>query len=211
VVVVTAMKRFGILCLALAALLSCASQKNYVTVQSKTSVAFFTGNVIILPADRSAKMDDAAFARVSSALAEVLTEKGYRIVAELNEADIIANVAFGIAENSVPHSVLGSDDLSQQIQGNPADIRTRNRQTARASYDGINEDRRGERTRYLTISAYRKSTETTIGNPPEIWTTTVTSQGYGSDLKTLIPRMIDSAASYIGTDRKGKLEVGRLD
>jgi hypothetical protein len=205
------MKKFGFLCLIFAALVSCASQKYYITVRSTASVVFSTGNVIILPVDGTTKANDETFARVSFALKEVLSEKGYHIVSELNDADIIANVAFGIAEDSTPHAVLDADNPYQENQGTGIDPRTRNLQTVASVYASINDDYPGEYTRYLTISAYRKSTEMMVGNPPEIWTTTMTSKGFGRDLNTVIPRMIEASANYIGTDRRGIVMVGRLD
>jgi len=147
---------------------------------------------VLTSALKEVSVDDIQFKEFARYIENALSKKGYKRVDSKN-ADMIIRLAYGIGEPKIEtdtQSYTASTGYSYQVGWTwihvPPQTKTVKKETT--SYE-----------RFLILEAYDSKDRRS-----QLWRTRVTSWGWGTDLRIVLPRMIAAATYNFGTNTIGK-------
>lgn len=174
-------------------------------------------------ADSSINPSDLQFQEFRNYLSKVLSEKGYKIVDQLNEADVFVNFDYGISgpnekqyKNTEP--IIGPTGISASTTTEELHISAdstkiiRNITTSNTPIYGVTGYKTDEYTnttykRYVNIRAYDYHNFVKNYQEKRLWQAAISSSGTSDDLRKVFPYMLVGAKKYLGTSSGEKKEL----
>ena len=147
---------------------------------------------VLTSALKKVSVDDIQFKEFARYIENAMSKKGYTRVGSKN-ADLIIRLAYGVGEPKIEtdtQSYTASAGYSYQVGWTWIHVppQTKTVKTETTSYE-----------RFLILEAYDSKDRRS-----QLWRTRVTSWGWGTDLRIVLPRMIAAATYNFGTNTIGK-------
>lgn len=200
------LRRNSVLIWFLILLTSCASNRYFIVqidslstkYDNKTKYILFPGNIGTTP-------EDLIFREFSEYINFILSQNGFEICKQIEEADFIIGLSYGI---SGPHSKITTQPIpifETELVNIPGYITpvpmTKLKQIAPIT------STQKEYFRYLFLVAYDAKEYINNQKLLPIWQIFASSWGYLDDLRTVFPALAYAVAPYIGKDTKGKIQI----
>lgn len=172
-------------------------------------------NLIILPANKDVILEDLQFQEYASYLKREMVSKGYNIVENMENADIVVFLGYGISEpkeNIVSYSlpVYGKTGVSSATTYKMK-YTNFNITNYTPEYGIVGEKNHIRRystyTRYIYIVAYDNKLSKSAENIRQLWKTEIISNGTSDDLRWVYPIMLAAAKQYISENTEHKISL----
>ena len=207
----------GVFCLNGCALIG--QSKINISIDSILSAPLvFKKTYVLNPGNVDTLADDLQFKEYSRYVIDALKSQGYHLSKDPQQADLEILLAYGIGDPQTKQYLYsaplfgygtlysGSGRLHRKNNAlrlrrsfyRPyyADMSYRNYEVTQTTF-----------VRYIVLSAYSLSANTSPSKEKQLWLTRISSEGESDDLRLVFPLLITGATPYIATDTGHKISV----
>jgi hypothetical protein len=178
---------------------SCASTSYNIKVNSIGNNGEYSKNYIIIPSENVSK-NELLFNEIRGYTIKILESKGYQLMDNAHEADIIILLDYKIDYRGMK-KIVDSDMALINAMENYA--RSYRGQDALSSGTKMIE----EYSRSIDIIAFDLQLLLRTEEIKSIWHTSAVSIGSSSDLRKIVPYMLIAMKDYLGTNTKGDINL----
>lgn len=164
---------------------------------------------IVLPGEKGVEASDLQFQEYSTFLERALSQRGFRRVSSIEDADIAVFLAYGIGEPkehvysySIPHfgqTGVSSSTTYGSFYGNSYSGTTYYNPTYGVTGYSSHVGTYTTFTRHILIEAVDMAAYRSQNKTMQLWKTVIVSIGSSGDLRRVFPVMIGAAAAYLST------------
>lgn len=195
----------------------------HVKVDSICSGKLLAGSkCVVRPADPNTTGGSLQFREYASYIERALQEKGYKLTDNINEAQVIVFLAYGISEPHESHysystPVWGQTGVSSAYTtgsvynygGGTSSYSGTTTYTPQYGITGY-QSHSGTRisyTRHVVLDAYDLKEYQKTQKEVQLWRTTITSSGSSGDLRQVFPVMVAASLKHIGKNTGKQVKV----
>jgi hypothetical protein len=208
---------------------SCGTTTKFVTnVNSFGSDSEFNSkNYFILSSDSLTPLSKFEYLEYTHYLEKALSENGYNLIADINDADVIISFTYGISDpktyvRKVSVPIWGQTGYNTTTTKSTVTVdsktnkTTYNQTTTNTPTYGVVGTKMVDKTvteyfRYTHITAYDYKSYTENQEMRIIWDTEITSKGTSDDLRKVMPCLIFTGRKYLGKSSGEKKQITLYD
>jgi len=186
--------------------------------------ANFGKKYILLPANREINVRDIQFREYASYVHKVLIKHGYEPAKNIDSADIIVMLAYGIGEPKAHNYTYSSPIVGQTGVASSQTTGFASSYGRFATYSGYTTNTptygvTGYRqhsgpyetcARFIMLNAFDLKAKAKNTSDLEVWKTVITSEGSSCDLRAVFPGILLAAEGLIGSNTGKKVGVSIL-
>lgn len=175
-----------------------------------------TDTYVLLPGNRNIAASDLQFREFSGYVMRALVNKGYRRIADIEHADVVIYLAYGISEPKHHEEITSFPVMGQTgmtVYTDPATGGTTHFSTIGVIGYDISSYTSTTYTSYLLLEAYDQKYFQATGRKKQLWKLTARSSGQSGDLRAVFPAMMAASQEYLAIDigRQVTIEITEDD